>query len=148
MRTQLFSYASSTNFFCFTLSLHWWYSILRMVWFGQLLNPMKKTFFMILFSRNSKGSVLNTNFFPDKVTQFFCFTLSLNWLYSIPRLVWCRQLLARWKGVIFKILKKTPNSRNSQNCVWKPIFFPRQAIPTNFLLCTLITLVILHTEFG
>ena len=33
------------QFFCFTLSLHWWYSILRLVWFEQLLNPMKKTFF-------------------------------------------------------------------------------------------------------
>ena len=31
--------------FCFTLSLHWWYSIPRLVWFGQLLNPMKKTYF-------------------------------------------------------------------------------------------------------
>ena len=31
--------------FCFTLSLHWWYSIPSLVWFGQLLNPMKKTYF-------------------------------------------------------------------------------------------------------
>ena len=30
---------------------------------------------------------------------------------------------------------------------WKP-FFPRQATPTTFLLYTLITLVILQTEFG
>ena len=36
MRTQLFS-CQLYHFFCFTLSLHWWYSILRLVWFGQLL---------------------------------------------------------------------------------------------------------------
>ena len=57
--------------FCLTLSLLWWCSILRLVWFGQLLNQMKKTFFKILFSRNSKSSLWNTNFFPDKVYDFF-----------------------------------------------------------------------------
>ena len=31
--------------FCITLSLHWWYSIPSLVWFGQLLNPMKETYF-------------------------------------------------------------------------------------------------------
>ena len=29
-------------FFCFTLSLHWWYSIPILVWFGQLVDPLKK----------------------------------------------------------------------------------------------------------
>ena len=31
--------------FCSTLSLHWWYSMLRLVWFGQFLDPMKKIYF-------------------------------------------------------------------------------------------------------
>ena len=31
------------TFFCFTLSLHWWNSIPSLVWFVQLLKPMKKT---------------------------------------------------------------------------------------------------------
>ena len=54
--------------FCFTLSLHWLYSIPRLVWFGQPLNPMKRTpFFKFPFSRKSKSSVWNTNFFPYKV---------------------------------------------------------------------------------
>ena len=75
--------------------------------------------------------------------KFFCFTLSLHWWYSIPRLVWFGQLLTRWKKPIFKI----PFSRNSQNSVRKANFFPRPALPI-FLLYTLITLVILHTAFG
>ena len=48
----------------------------------------------------------------------------------------------------FLKFSKIRNSRNSQNSVWRPIFFPRQAIPEIFLLYTFITLLILNTEFG
>ena len=47
------------------------------------------------------------------------------------------------KKPIFKI----PFSRNSQNSVRKLNFFPRPALPI-FLPYTVITLVILNTEFG
>ena len=52
--------------------------------------------------------------------------------------------LTTWERTISKIRY----SLNSRNTVWKPNFFPIQAMPKNLLLFTLITLVILHTEFG
>ena len=43
---QTYSYANYTkNSFCFTLSLHWLYSIPSLVWFGQLLDPIKTNYF-------------------------------------------------------------------------------------------------------
>ena len=151
--------------FCFTMSLHWWYSIPSLVWFGQLLDPMKKIFFLnsqnfaireirkipyenpIFFqgklyvffalhchytgdiqyrvwfdldnsltrwkrfflkfsknlnSRNSQNSVSKPNFFLGTLYQkLFCFTLSLHWWYSIPRLVWFGQLLNPMKKTYF-----------------------------------------------
>ena len=81
-------------FFCLTLSLNWWYSMPSLVWFGQLLDPMKKNFFKIPFSRNSQISVRKPNFFPRQALPIlFCFTLSLHWWYSIPSFVWFGQLL-------------------------------------------------------
>ena len=45
-KPNFFGNASYTkNSFRFTLWLHWWYSILSLVWFGQLLEPMEKTYF-------------------------------------------------------------------------------------------------------
>ena len=81
--------------FRFTLSLHWWYSIPRLVWFGQLLNPMKKKLFSkFLFREIRKSSVRKSNFFSEATSNnFFCFTLSLHCWYSIPSLVWFGQLL-------------------------------------------------------
>ena len=117
------------HFFCYTLSLHWWYSIPRLVWFGQLHNPMKKTFFEIPFSRNSKSSVWNTNFFSDKVYQFF-FALESHYTGDTPYRV-CFDFdnsLTRWKWISFKFAK-IRILRNSQKSVWKPKFFPRQAKP-------------------
>ena len=159
MKTQLFPRHALPKIFCFTLSLHWWYSIPRLVWFGQLLNPMKKNLFLkFLFheilkipyekpnffprpalpifslytlstllilntefgliwttpwpaekkiskirnSRNSQNSVWKPNFFLGALYQkFFCFTLSLHWWYSIPRLVWFGQLLNPMKKTYF-----------------------------------------------
>ena len=157
----------TTTIFGFTLSLHWWYSIPSLVWFGQLLDPMKKNFFKILKnsqfakfakfriknhssprqaipttfwlytvitllilhtafgliwktswpdakelflkfskirnSRNSQNSVWKPNFFLGTLYQkFFCFTLSLHWWYSIPRLVWFWQLLNPMNKTFFK----------------------------------------------
>ena len=178
--------------FGFTLSLHWWYSIPSLVWFGHFLDPMKKNIFKILknsqFAKFAKFR-MNPHFFPRQALPTnFGFTLSLHWWHSIPSLVWFGQLLDPMKKNIFKILKnlqfakfakfriknhfflgklyqqllavhchytsdtqyrvsfdlqlflkfstpwpdekqlflkfsKIRNSRNSQNSVWKPIFF-------------------------
>ena len=45
MKTRFFPRQAIPTNFCFTLSLHWWYSMPRLVWFGQLLNPMKRQYF-------------------------------------------------------------------------------------------------------
>ena len=124
MKTQLFPRRAQPIFFRLLLSLHWWYSIPRLVWCGQLLDPLKKKlkFSKIRKSRNSQNSVRKPNFFPRQALPiFFCFTLSLHWWYSIPRLVWFGQLLDPLKKKLkFSIIR---NSRNSQNSVWKPNFF-------------------------
>ena len=136
-------------FFCFTLSLHWWYSIPSLVWFGQLLDPMKRNFFKILknsqFAKFAKFRIKN-HFFPrHSIPTTFRFPLSLHCWYSITSLVWFGQLLDPLK----KNLKfsKIRNSRNSHYSVWKPKFFLARSTK-NFLIYTLITLVILHTAFG
>ena len=49
---------------------------------------------------------------------------------------------------LFLKLAKIRNARILQNSVWKPNFFPRQALPKYDLRNTPIALVILHTEFG
>ena len=97
--------------FGFTLSLHWWYSIPSLVWFGQLLDPMKKNFFKILensqFAKFAKFRMKNHFFLGKLYQQLFCFTLSLHWWYSIPSLVWFGQLLDPMKTTIFKILENS-----------------------------------------
>ena len=108
MRTQLFSQASYTKkFFCFTLSLRWWYSIPRLVWFAQLLNPMKNTFIRISFFAKLKKSVWNTNFFADKVYQFFFIILRSHFTGDTAYRVWfdLDNSLSRWKRIILLILK-------------------------------------------
>ena len=208
-KPNFFLGALNQFFFCFTLSLHWWYSIPRLVWFGQLLDPVKKIFFKILKisqfakfakfrmknlffprraqpnffllftlislvilhtafgliwttpwpaekklkfskfrnSRNSQNSVWKPNFFLGALNHFFCFTLSLHWWYSIPRLVWFGQLLDPMKKIFFKILKISQFAKFAKFRM-KNLFFPRHALPNSFLLFTLISLVILHTAFG
>ena len=136
--------------FCFSLSLHWWYSIPSLVWFGQLLDPMKKNFLKFSKtrnSRNSQNSVWKPNFFLGTLYHFFCCTLLLHWWYSIPSLVWFGQLLDPMKKNFFKILKKSQFAKFAKLRM-KYHFFSRLAIPTNFLLYPLITLAILHTALG
>ena len=108
--------------FCFTLPLHWWYSIPRLVWFGQHLNPMKKPIFKIPFSRNSQNSVRKPNFFPRQALPFFCFTLSLHWLYSIPSLVWFRQLLDSMENNYFLNSQKFAIRENRKIPYENPFF--------------------------
>ena len=136
--------------FCFTLSLHWWYSITSLIWFGQLLDPMKKNYFWNSqkFTIREIRKIPYENFFFPRIAIPMTF-----WLYTFITLV----ILNTEFGLIwttpwpdekelFLKFSKIHNSRNSQNSVWKPFFW--LAIPTTFLLYTLITLVILNTEFG
>ena len=97
-------------------------------------------------SRNSQISVWKPKFFTGKLYKkfFLLYTLTtLLILHTVFGLIWANSL-TRWKRPIFK----TPFSRSSKSSVWNTNFFPRQALPKIFLLYTLITLVILHTEFG
>ena len=99
-------------------------------------------------SRNSQNSVWKPIFFLGKLyQQLFGFTLSIHWWYSIPSLVWFGQLLDPMKKNFFKILKNSQFAKFAKFRI-KNHFFPRQAIPTTFWLYTVITLVILNTEFG
>ena len=78
--------------FCITLSLHWWYSIPSLVWFGQLHDPMKKNFFKIRensqFEKIAKFRMKTQVFLGKLYQQLFCNTLSLHCWYSMPSLVW------------------------------------------------------------
>ena len=119
-------------FFCLTLSLNWWNSIPRLVWFGQLLNPMKKNLFLkLLFREIRKIPYENSVFSRGQLYQFFCFTLSLHWWYSMPSLVWFGQLLDPMKKIFFKFLKISQFAKFAKFRM-KNHFFPRQAIPTTF----------------
>ena len=115
-------------FFCFTLSLHCWYSIPSLVWFGQLLDPLEKKLKFSKFrnSRNSQNSVWKPNFFLGALYQKL-FALQAHYTGDTPYRVWF-------------------DLDNSLTRRKKPIF--RRPAQPFFLLYTLITLVILHTAFG
>ena len=87
---------------------------------------------------------MKSQLFPRHALPFF---FALHWWFSIPRLIWFGQLLDPMKKNFFKILKNSQFEKFAKFCI-KNHFFPRQAIPTTFLLCTLITLLILNTKFG
>ena len=110
----------------YTLSLHRWYSMPSLVWFGQLLDPMKKNFLKFSKtrnSRNSQNSVWKPNFFLGTLYQFF-FAVHSYYTGDTQYRVWfdLDNSLTRWKRIFLKF-SKNRNSRNSQNCVWNTIFF-------------------------
>ena len=123
MKTQLFPRRAQPIFFCFTLSLHWWYSIPPLVWFGHLLNPTKKPIFKIPFSWKSQNSVRKPNFFPRPALPIcLLYTLITRVILNTP---FGLILTTPWtdaKGLFLKF-SKFSNSRNSQNSVWKSNFF-------------------------
>ena len=135
----------------FALNYHYTCDTQYRVWFDldNSLTRWKRSFLKTPFSRSSKNSVWNTNFFPDKLFRKL-FALHSHYTVGILHtefgLIW----ITPWpdERELFLKFAKVRNPRNSQSSVWKPNFFPRQAIPTNFLLYTLITLGIIHTEFG
>ena len=137
------------QFFCLTLSLHWWYSIPRLVWFRQLLNTMKKKpIFKIPFSRNSKSSEWKPNFFPRQAIPKILSDLHPHYTGDTQYRVWfdLDNSLTRCKRIIFKILKNSQFAKFAKFRM-KTQLFHKHALPF-FLLYTLITLVTLHTAFG
>ena len=138
--------------FRFTLSLQWWYSTPSLVWFGQLLDPLEKNFFNILknsqFANFAKFR-MKTHFFPGQAIPKILFALHFCYTGYTQCRVWfdLGNSLTRWKASIFKILKNSKFSKFAKFRM-KNHFSPRQALPTTFFLYTLITLVILNTEFG
>ena len=136
--------------FGFTLCLHWWYSI-PLVWFGQLLDPMKKNFL-----DSQKFAIREIRKTPNQKPFFSLASYTNNfWLYTVITLVipntefgliWATP----WpdeKPTIFKILKNSQFAKFPKFRM-KTQLFPRHALPKAFLLYTPITLVILHTAFG
>ena len=101
------------------------------VWFDldNSLTPWKRPIFKIRYSRNSQISVWKPNFFPRQAIPKNLFALDSRYSWDTPWRVWfdLDNSLTPWKRPIFKIRY----SRNSQISVWKPKFFPRQAIPKN-----------------
>ena len=103
-----FPYTVYQKIFCFTLSLHWWYSIPHLIWFGQLLNPMKKTFLKnsqkIEIREVCKSQYEDPLFSLGKLYQkfFLLYTLiTLYCWYSMRSLVWFGQLLDPMKMNFF-----------------------------------------------
>ena len=141
------------SFFCFTLSLHWRYCIPSLVWFGQLLDPMKKNFFKILknsqFAKVAKFRMKTQFFFPTQAVPKILFALHFHPTGDTPYRVWF-DFDNSWpdEKELFLKFSIIPNSRNWQNSVWEFIFFLDKLYQNFFLLYTLITLVILHTASG
>ena len=102
------------------------YSIPSLVRFGQLFDPMKKTIFKFSYLRNWQISVWKPNFFPRQAIAKILFVLQSSIPWDTRFRVWfdLDNSLTRWKRPIFKI----SYLRNSKISVWKPNFFPRQAI--------------------
>ena len=115
--------------------------------------PYEKELFLnfakIRNSRNSKNSVWERNFFPRQALPNFFFALYSHYTGYTQYRVWfdLENSLTRWKRNFFEILKNSHFAKFTKLRM-KTNFFPRQVIPTTFSLCPLITLVILHTEFG
>ena len=98
------------------------------VWFDldNSLTRWKRPIFKIIYLRNSKISVWKPNIFPRQAIAKFFFVLKFSYAWDTRRRVWfdLDNSLTRWKRPIFKF----SYLRNWQISVWKPNFFPRQAI--------------------
>ena len=94
------------------------------------MTQSKWTIFEFWFSRNSKSSVWNTNFFPRQAIPKIVLVLLFNYTGDTPYQVWfiLYNFLAQSKITIFKFLY----SQNAQNSVRKTNFFPKQAIANTF----------------
>ena len=130
MKNHFFLDKHYQQLFGYTLSLHWWYSIPRLVWFGQLLDPMKKIFCKILknspFAKFAKFRMKN-HFFLGKLNQYFLLytVITLHYTGDTQCRVWfdLGNSLTRWKTTFCKILKNSQFEKFAKFRM-KPRFFP------------------------
>ena len=111
--------------------------------------PDEKDIFKVPFSRKSKVPYEILTFLLGMLYKKFFLFYSFNTLVIFHTkfgLIWTTPSPDEKES--FLNFAKIRNSRNSQNSVWRPNFFPGQIIPNFFLLFTFNTLVILHTDFG
>ena len=121
----------------FALRSHYTGDTAYRVWFDldNSLTRWKRIIFKIFKirnSRNSQNSVWKRNFFPGRAILRIIFPLHFHYSGYNQCRVWfyLHNSLTRWKRIIFKIRY----SRNSQNFVWEPNLFPRQALRKFFAL--------------
>ena len=109
------------------------------------LTRWKIPLFKFPFSRNLKSSVWNTNFFRTRYTNFFLFyaLTSLVILHTEFGLIWTTPCPDE-KDLFLKFLFREFQTVPYEN----PNFFQGKLNQKYFLLYTVITLVILNTEFG
>ena len=145
------SYASYTNNF-FALHSHYTGDTPYRVWFDldNSLTRWKRIIFKILknsqFAKFAKSRMKNC-FFPRQALPKF-FALHSHYTGDTPYRVWfdLDSSLTRRKRIIFKILKNSQFAKFAKFRMKNCFFLDK--LYQNFLLYTLITLVILHTAFG
>ena len=112
MKYELFFYESyADHSFCLRIYLHWGCSIPSLVWFEQLLDPIKKTFFKITFWKNCKFPYEKQIFFLGKLyKKFFLFYTFI--ILVIPNTKFGSLWTTPWpdKSSIFLIIGKAKNS--------------------------------------
>ena len=88
------------------------------------LTRWKRPIFRIPFSQKSKSSVWNSNLFAGQAIAQLLLALHCHHTVDTQYRVWfdLDNSLTRWKRIFLKFWQ-IRNSRNSQNSVWKPIFF-------------------------
>ena len=110
------------------------------------LTKWKRTISKVRYSLNSRNTVWKPNFFPRQAMPKILFALHFHYIGDTPFRVRIdlNNFLTTWNRTSFKIRY----SLNSQNSEWKPTFLLGRRCQYFFLFYTLITLLILHTEFG
>ena len=126
--------------------LPWGYSIPSLIWFEQLLDPIKKTFFKVTYLKKLQISIRKTNFFPGRLYKIFFL------LYTFITLVIIHTKCgSHWttpwpdKNSIFLKIEK---SIKSIFPIEIRTFFLEKLGGPFFLSQSLPTLRILHTKFS
>ena len=130
------------------------YSIPSLVRFGQLLDPMKKTYFwnsiISSCSKKSQISVWKTNFFPRQAIPKILFVLQSSYPWDTRCRVWfdLDNSLTRWKRPIFKYTYSKLFGNKKKFPYEKLTFFLGKLYQKFFLFYNLVTHGILDTKFG
>ena len=122
----------------------------QLVWFRQLLDPMKKNFFKkqqkFAFRENRKIPYEKPIFFSRQAIPKVFFALHFHYTVDSLFRVWydLNNSLTRWRGPVFNI----PFSRKSKVPYEILTFFLGKMYQKFFLLYTFITLVTIHPKLG